>query len=179
MGLLLFAAGTAAAADGLAGTGDGATAPAATNASATVILDASSARRIREQTQLVPDPFGSTNLVIRSTQAHHDEQKIFFVRGDGLFALPANPANASLDLRLAAQGPTGIRIVLATTNGSATHRATLPATGQWCHVSVPLAPLADRLGRGAPVIDLTLFQKDESHQGNFFLERATLQSSSR
>lgn len=140
----------------------------------TQLLDAAIARKIRDRTTVAPDPFGNSGLVILGDKAHHDEQKICIVSGEGFFSIPADPAGQSVVFRLAVQGPLGVRIVFATTNGIASYPVTLTEEGKWLDVAVPLAAIAKRLGPGERVVDITLLQKDLTHKGMLYLHSAVL-----
>lgn len=164
-------------------TGCGASTPQASASSAgiqipgaktTVVLDAAIAKQQRGQIPVAPDPFGNSGLVVRSDKAHHDEQKICFVSGEGLFVVPADPAGQSVVFRLAAQGPLGVRIVFSTKNGSVSYPVTLAAEEKWFDVAVPLPAIADRLGKGEKVLDITLFQLDLTKHGTLYLHSAVL-----
>ena len=140
----------------------------------TVVLDATIAKKIRDRTNVGPDPFGNAGQVVVAEQAHHDEQKICLVTDEGMFVVPGNPTNQFIVFRLAVQGPLGVRIVFSTSKGSVSHRATLAEENKWCDVVVPLAALADRLGRGEKVNDITILQKDISHKGMMYMQSAVL-----
>ena len=140
----------------------------------TLLLDATIAKKIRDRTTVVSDPFGNSGLVILGDKAHHDEQKICLVSGEGFFTIPADPAGQSVAFRLAVQGPLGVRIVFATTNRVASCPVTLAQEGKWQDVVVPLTAISGRLGKGERVVDLTLLQKDITHKGTLYLRSVVL-----
>ena len=149
----------------------------APGAKTTLVLDAAIATKIRARTTVAPDPFGNAGLVIVGDKAHHDEQKISLVSGEGLFTIPADPAGQSVVFRLAVQGPLGVRIVLTTASGSVSYPTTLAKEGKWSDVAIPCATIAGRQGKGEKVIDITVFQKDLTHKGMLYLQSVVLAAS--
>ena len=144
------------------------------NPATKLLLDAALPEQIRLHTSVAPDPFGSAGPVLLSDKGLHDEQKMGFVSASGIFTVPTNSTGQSLVFRLAVHGPTGVRIVFSGKSGSFSYRTSLSAEGRWCDVAVPLAIIAERLGKGATVDDITLFQKDPSHKGMLYLQHAML-----
>ncbi len=140
----------------------------------TLLLDAAIAKDIRPKTTVAPDPFGHAGLVLMGDKAHHDEQKICLVSSEGFFSIPAETTGQSVVFRLGVQGPLGVRIVLSTTNASASYPITLAEEGKWQDVPFPLVAIAKRLGTGARVVDITLLEKDLTHKGMLYLQSAVL-----
>ena len=148
--------------------------PAADGGQTTVLFDAAKDATAGAHRAVVPDPFGGQGDVLAGVLGHHQEQQLVLVNGQGFFTVPADRKGCSVVFRLAVTGPRGVRIVFSTSGQSVSYSTTVPDEGKWCDVSVPLSTVADRLGAGNKVFDITLFQKDLSGKARLYLQRIAL-----
>jgi len=144
-------------------------AKAAPKADTKMVYDASTAQKG------VADPFGDKGNALKAGRGHHEEQQMV-LSGQEFFKVPAaaDRAGQTLVFRLAVNGPRSVRIVFTAKDKSVSQTVNLPEEGKWCDVEVPMAAIGERLGDGAAVVDISLFQKDAAGTGSLFLKSVSL-----
>jgi hypothetical protein len=138
-------------------------------ADAKVLYEASASEKA------VADPFGGDGKAIKAGRGHHEEQQLV-LSGKEFFKVPAaaERANQTLVFRIAVNGPKSVRIVFTANDKSGSQTVTLPDEGKWCDVEIPMAAIGERLGDGAGVVDISLFQKDQPGTGSLFFKSVSL-----
>ena len=127
----------------------------------------------RSHFTLVADPFGGRAKVARGDAGTRGRQKMVLLNDRGFFAMPAQPADKAVVLRLAVQGARDVRVMLVAGAEHGSYLRTLAAEKEWIDLELPLAE-ARAISPGAKVVDITVWQMDTGKGNALYVQGAWL-----
>ena len=147
------------------------TAPAMPAPTGELLFDAHTGCTGRGHFTLVADPFGGPSKAGRGDAGAKGRQKMVFLNDQGFFAMPADPGERAVVIRLAVKGAREVRVMLVAGEEHGTYLRTLDAEGKWIDLKLPLAE-ARAISPGAKVVDITIWQMDTAKDNVLYVQGA-------
>ena len=148
-------------------------APAMPAPAGELLFDARTGCTGRSHFTLVADPFGGREKTGRGDAGAKGRQKMVFLDDDGFFAMPADPGDRAVVVRLAVKGARDLRVMLVAGEEHGTYLRRLQAEGKWVDLRLPLSE-ARAISAGAKVVDITIWQMDTGKGNALYVQKAWL-----